>query len=76
VAACAAGWGLEGAGGDEGAAEPLKGVRLLRVGAEHNGVGAELRGCGWREGPAGHTVGAASVEEDGGENKGEQMSLI
>ena len=71
------GWGLEGAGGDEGAAEPLKGVRLLRVGAEHNGVGAELRGCGWREGPASrHTPWVPQVEEDGGEHKGEQMSLI
>ena len=76
MAACAAGWGLEGAGGDEGAAEPLKGVRLLRVGAEHNGVGAELRGCGWREGQQARTPWVPQVEEDGGENKGEQMSLI
>ena len=55
------GWGLEGAGGDEGAAEPLKGVRLLRVGADHNGVGAELRGrAGGGRAQQAHTVGAAS----------------
>ena len=50
-------------GGDEGAAEPLKGVRLLRVGAEHNGVGAELRGCGWREGPAGAHRGCRKLRK-------------
>ena len=29
MAACAVGWGLEGAGGEEGAAEALKGVWLM-----------------------------------------------
>ena len=46
--------------GDEGAAEPLKGVRLLRVGAEHNGVGAELRGVRVEGGPSRTPVRAAS----------------
>ena len=29
MAACAVGWGLEGAGGEQGAAEALKGVWLM-----------------------------------------------
>ena len=41
MAACAVGWGLEGAGGEEGAAEALKGVWLMVLSTEgRRGVGA------------------------------------